>query len=226
MSSTHEMTLSFEERFSMIIDHHYQWKSNRELQNRIRKANLKIDASFEDIDYHTSRGVIKQKLEQLSLSNWLLSHQNAIITGPTGVGKTYLACAIGNQACRNGFSVLYFYLPKLLREIELNTVQGKISSFLHKLTKINLLIIDDWGIDQLSESQYRDILEILDDRHQTASVLFTSQYPIKLWYDRIANPTLADAILDRIVHSSHKIEMEGESMRKLKSNAKKKTKNY
>ncbi len=224
LKSTQDLELSFEERFGIIIDHHYQWKENRSLQNRIKKARLKIDASIEDVDYRAHRKLTKSSIDQLSLSNWLLHHQNVIITGPTGVGKTYLACAIGQKACRNGFSVLYFYLPKLFRELELNTAQGKISNFLQKLLKTDLLIIDDWGIEQLAESQYRDFLEILDDRHENASILMTSQYPIKHWHDQMGNPTIADAILDRIVHNSHKIEMKGDSMRKVKNkkmNAKK-----
>ena len=217
LQSTEISSLSFEERIGLLVDHQWNFKENKTLGNRIKKAFLKQQACIEDIDYRTHRGLTKSVIAQLSLSNWIDQHLNCIITGPTGVGKTYLACAIGHKACRNGFNVLYYYLPKLFREMEIASTEGKLSSFLHKLSKTNLLIIDDWGMQNLTNEQYRDFLEILDDRHQLSSTLITSQFPVKHWHDNIGNPTVADAILDRLIHNCHKIELDGPSMRKLKA---------
>jgi DNA replication protein DnaC len=217
IESTEIAALCFEERIGLLIDHQWNWKENRALHNRIKKANFKLQACIEDIDFRTPRGLSKSVIAQLGLSNWIERHQNCIITGPTGAGKTYLACAIGQKACRNGYRVLYYYVPKLFRELEIASEEGKLNQFFNKLSKVHLLIIDDWGMKSLTNEQYRDFLEIIDDRHLSASTLITSQFPLKHWHDHIGNPTAADAILDRIIHNCHKIEMQGESMRKLKS---------
>lgn len=209
-------SLSFEERIGLLVDHQWNWKENRALNNRMKKASFKHQACVEDIDYRTPRKLIKADIAQLSLSNWITQHHNCIITGPTGVGKTYLACAIGQKACRNGFNVLYYYIPKLFREMEIASTEGKLPLFLHKLMRTHLLIIDDWGMKSLTSEQYKDFLEILDDRHQVNSTLITSQFPVKLWHDNMGNPTVADAILDRLIHNCHKIELNGPSMRKVK----------
>lgn len=216
LNSLEITSLSFEERISLLVDYQWNWKENHALKNRIKKAEFKQQACVENIDYQTHRGLEKSIIAQLSLSNWIQQHQNCIITGPTGVGKSFIACAIGEKACRNGFQAIYYYFPKLFREIEISAEQGKLSSFFHRLLKTPLLIIDDWGMDSLKDHQYRDFLEIIDDRQQTASTLITSQFPVKHWHDTIGNPTLADAILDRLVHNTHKIELKGESMRKIK----------
>lgn len=212
--------LSFEERFSMLVDSQATWKENRALANRIKKAGFKLNACPEDIDYQTPRGIQKNILAPLFLSNWIEQHQNCIITGPTGVGKTHLACAIGQKACRNGFTVQYYFQPKLIRELEQATAEGTLNHYLNTLSKIDLLIIDEWGMDILKEHQLKEFLEILDDRHESGSTLLTSQFPVKNWHDAMGNPTIADAILDRLIHHCHKIQVEGESMRKIKAKKK------
>lgn len=213
--------LSFEERLSFMVDQQWLWKENRSLQTRIRKAAFKCDACVEDIDYRAARELKKSVIAPLAQISWIKNGQNCVITGPTGVGKTYLACAIGQKACRNGFKVLYFYTPKLFREIEIATAEGNMSVFLRKLLKTDLIIIDDWGMEKLKETQLRDLLEILDDRQGTGATLITSQFPLETWHDCIGNPTLADAILDRIIHNAFKIEIDGDSMRKIKRLSKK-----
>jgi DNA replication protein DnaC len=209
--------LSFEERIGLLVDHQWNWRENRALRNRIKTANFKLHACIEDIDFRTPRGISRSDIAPLSLSNWIEQHQNCIVTGPTGVGKTYLACAIGHKACRNGYRSLYYSVRKLFRQLLIASEEGKLNQLLTRLSKIHLIVIDDWGMDGLSDEQYRDFLEILDDRHESASTLITSQFPLKTWHEHIGNPTVADAILDRIIHNCRKIEMQGESMRKLKS---------
>lgn len=209
--------LSFEDRLGFLVDQQWMWRENRSLHARIQKAGFKCQACMEDIDYRTHRGLNKAALASLTQANWIQQCQSTIITGPTGVGKTYLACAIGQRACRNGFKVLYYYAPKLFRELKIATAEGDLGKLFRKLLKTELLIIDDWGMEKLSDQQYRDLLEILDDRQEVAATLFTSQFPIEQWHDNIGNPTLADAILDRIIHNAHQIKLKGESMRKLKN---------
>jgi DNA replication protein DnaC len=217
MESTEISSLCFEERIGLLIDQQWSWKQDRALNNRIKKANFKLRACNEDIDFRTSRGLSKSCIVQLGLSHWIGQHQNCIITGPTGVGKTYLACALGQKACRNGYRVLYYYVPKLFRNLQIAAEEGELSQFFNTLSKFHLLIIDDWGMERLTPEQYRDFLEILDDRHQSSSTLLTSQFPLAHWHDHIGDPTIADAILDRLIHNCYKIEMKGESMRKLKN---------
>lgn len=217
LQNTEIRGLSFEERFSMLVESQWIWKENGALNNRFKRAKFKINACPEDIDYHTPRGLQKNMLSPLFLSNWIEKHQNCIITGPTGVGKTYIACAIGQKACRNGFKVRYYFQPKLFREIEMAVAEGTLDHYLNELSKTDLLIVDDWGLENLKESQVKDFLEILDDRNESCSTLMTSQFPIKNWHDAMGNPTFADAILDRLIHNCNKIEIDGESMRKIKS---------
>lgn len=217
IKSTEISSLSFEDRISMLVDAQWNDKENRAYHNRIRRAQFKIKAYAEDINYRTPRGLTKQMISPLTISNWINDGQNCIITGPTGVGKTYLGCAIGEKACRNGFNVRYFNVSKLFREIGIADDTGKLPRYLMQLQKLDLLVFDDWGFDSLDQNQFRLFLEILDDRHESKSTLITSQYPIKHWFDSIGNQTIADAILDRLIHNCHKMELAGESMRKLKS---------
>lgn len=213
--------LSFEDRFAMLVERQWVWKENRALHTRLRYAGLKLDACVEDIDYRHPRGLKRSTIEHLAACEWVKYHQNCIITGPTGAGKTFIGCALAHQACREGYRTLYFYVPKLFRELAMAHVDGRITKLLKKIAKATVLLIDDWGLATLKHHQYRDFLEILDDRHGSASTIITSQFPTSSWHDLIGDPTVADAILDRLVHNAHKIELTGESMRRNKDGNKK-----
>lgn len=208
--------LSFEERFGMLVDRQSVWKENRALKTRLHNARFKLPAFIEDVDYRASRGLQRAQITQLQNSEWVGYHQNVIITGPTGTGKSFLACALGHKACRDGYRVRYYVAAKLFRELAQGHADGGYTRLSSNLVKTDLLIIDDWGMESLKESQYRDFLEILDDRQGVGATLVTSQFPKKLWHDTIGNPTVADAILDRLVHNAHCLELKGESMRKKK----------
>lgn len=215
--------LSFEDRFAMLVERQWIWKENRALHTRLRYAGLKLAACVEDIDYRHPRGLKRPVIEHMATCEWVKYHQNCIITGPTGVGKSFVACALAHQACRDGYRALYFYVPKLFRELAMAHVDGRITKLLKKIAKAAVLVIDDWGLATLTHHQYRDFLEILDDRHGSGSTLITSQFPISAWHDLIGDPTVADAILDRLVHNAHKIELKGESMRKKRGKDKQST---
>ena len=208
--------LSFEERFGLLVERQWCWKEDRALGCRLQYAGLRQPACIEDVDYRHHRGLKRSQFEQLSGSQWVKQHQCCIITGPTGVGKSYLACALAHKACRDGYRAVYYYMPKLFREIATAQVDGSLMKLLKRLAKADVLVIDDWGIATLKPAQYRDFLEILDDRHGSGATLLTSQFPVENWHEIIADPTVADAILDRLVHNAHRIELSGESMRKRK----------
>lgn len=209
--------LSFEERFGMIVERHWSWKENTRLKRLLSEARLKLNACLEDIDYRSSRGLDKSVLMRLSSCEWLRQHHNILITGPTGVGKTFLACAFANKACRAGYSSLYLRTPKLFYQLAISRGDGSYGKLLAKLAKTNLLVIDDLGIASINEQERRDLLEIIEDRHGNASTIITSQLPVESWYEQLGDPTIADAILDRLLHNAHKISMKGESMRKIHS---------
>lgn len=206
--------LSFDERLSLIIERECITRENRKLVTRLRQAKLKANACLEDIDYTVSRGVSRVVIKQLADCSWLGRKQNLLITGPTGTGKTWLACALANQACRRNFTARYLRLPRLFQALEVAKGDGSYPKLLASLEKIQLLILDDWGLTPMDDVQRRDLLEILDDRHNQSSTIVTSQLPVKLWHEAIGDMTLGDAILDRLVHNSHRIDMKGESMRK------------
>ena len=207
-------SLSFEDRIALAVDRQWDLKENRALARRLYIAKLKQQAAIEDIDFRAHRGLDKGVLLSIGECNFIGSHSNIIITGPTGVGKTYIACAIANRACRRGFLVRYFGCGTLLSAATVARGDGSYSSFLTRLEKTDLLVIDDWGMYPLDSDAARDIFEILEDRAHRGSTLIVSQVPIENWYDIIAAPTIADAILDRLVHNAYRIEMTGESMRK------------
>ena len=211
--------LSFDERFSLLIERECITRENSKLTSRLRQARLKANACIEDIDYSVSRGISRAVIKQLADCSWVGRKQNLLITGPTGTGKTWLACALANSACRKNFTARYLRLPRLFQALELARGDGSYPKLLASLEKIQLLILDDWGLAPMNDEQRRDLLEIMDDRHNQSSTIVTSQLPVKLWHEAIGDLTLGDAILDRLIHNAHRIDMKGESMRK-KSTAK------
>lgn len=215
LSNPNILDLSFEDRFSMIVDAEFHDREDRRLRRLLKAAKLKNQASPEDVDFSAHRGLDRQVYSNLVTCDWIAKSLNAIMVGPTGVGKTWLACSLGHQAARKGFSVLYKRLSRLLEELEIAHGDGSLAKLRAKLAKINLLIIDDWALAPMSKRGRHDLLELIDDRIGSGSILITSQLPVDQWFDYLGDPTIADAILDRLVHRAHRIELKGESMRKL-----------
>jgi len=214
MTAVQSADLSFDDRLGLLVDREITERDNRRFQSRLKNAKLKQSACMEDIDYKHHRGLDKSQWIALSSSEWIQTHLNILITGPTGVGKTYLACALGHQACRTGYSTLYLRIPRLFEDLLLAKGTGRYAKMLASLAKIDLLILDDWGLSTLTEEQRRDFLEIIEDRTHCRSTLITGQVPTDHWHKIIGDPTLADAILDRLVHNAYKINLKGESLRK------------
>jgi len=206
--------LGFEERLGLLADRELTERENRRLATRLRKARFRQTATVEDIDWRHRRGLDKSLMLSLSNCRWIREHRNCLITGPTGVGKSYLACALGQKACREDYTVLYFRLPRLWRELAIARGDGRYQKMLAGFAKTDLLILDDWGMARLNEEQRHDLLEILEDRYDRRSTLVTGQLPVGHWHEVIGDPTLADAILDRLIHNAYKIALKGESMRK------------
>jgi DNA replication protein DnaC len=206
--------LSFEERLGLLIDREMTEQENRRLEVRLRQARLRQTACVENIDFTQSRGLEKALIKKLSVGKWVEDHLNVLITGPCGVGKSFIACALAHKACLSGHPVLYVRVPRMLQELALARGDGRYSKVMRALTRTHVLVMDDWGLAALSDTERGDLLEILEDRHQRTSTIVTSQLPVKHWHEIIGNPTLADAILDRLVHNAYSIELKGESMRK------------
>lgn len=205
--------LSFDERFGLLVDRQWTYREDRALLTRLQYAKFKLSACLEDVSYPATRGLKRSQVDALADSRWIEYHQNVIVTGPTGTGKTFLACALGQKVCRDGHRVRYFVAAKLFRALSAAHADGSYPRLTTQLQKTELLIINDWGMEKLQESQYRDFLEILDDRQGVGATLLTSQYPVKVWHDTIGNPTVADALLDRLTHNAYRLELKGESMR-------------
>jgi DNA replication protein DnaC len=200
---------------ALLLDREEAERDDRRLTYRLRNAKLRHpEAAIEDVDYRSPRRLDKALFQQLAQGHWITRKQNLIITGPCGVGKSWLACALGQKACRDDRSVLYKRLPRMFAELEMGRADGRYPRLFRALIKASLLILDDWGPERLNADQRRDLMEIVEDRHQNAAILITSQLPLAKWHEIIGEPTFADAILDRIVHNAHKIDLDGPSMRK------------
>jgi DNA replication protein DnaC len=207
--------LSFMERLALLVDHQWSCRQNQALTRRLRHAKLRTNACLEDIDYRSPRGLDRSVLRALTQdSAWVKQHDNIFVLGPTGVGKSFVACALAQKACRDGYSALYRRAAALFRDLALARADGSLRQLLIRLSRIDVLVIDDWAMVLLSESERRDFWEICEDRYQTRSTLLTSQLPVSKWHEQIGDPTVADGILDRLVHNAHRIEMRGDSMRK------------
>ncbi len=207
--------LSFEERFALLVDQQWTWKQNRALERRLAKAKLRHRASVEDIDFRAPRGLDRTLVRSLIQdSAWVRERQNLFLIGPTGIGKSFLACALAEKACRDGFTALYTRASQLFRDLQLARADGSLRSLLARLARVDVLLVDDWAMVPLADTERRDFLEICEDRYPMRSMILTSQLPVAQWHEQIGDPTLADSILDRLVHNAHRIEMRGESMRK------------
>lgn len=206
--------LTFDERFGLLVDREHAERYNRSITARLRKAKLRLPATLEDVDYRQPRGLDKRLLLALASGDWIRRHHNCILTGPTGAGKTYLACALGHQACREGCTVRYHRIPRLFQELALARGDGRYPKLMRAIAKTDLLILDDWTTALLTDEQRRDLFEITEDRYGCRSTLVAAQLPVSHWHELIGDPTLADAILDRLIHNAHKIELKGDSMRK------------
>src|SRR3954467_6780076 len=209
--------LSFEDRLAMLVEREALERDSKRLATRLRFAGLRQQATPEDVDHRVTRGLDRAVFQRLTGGEWIERHQDLLVTGPTGTGKTWLSCALGHRACRDNRSVLYQRVPRLLEALGLARGDGRYARMLKSLARVQLLILDDWAITPLTADQRRDLMEIVDDRHDRASTIVTSQVPVEHWHKHIGNPTIADAVLDRLVHGAHRLELKGESMRKLRA---------
>ena len=210
--------LSFEERLGLLTDREVDVRETKRLQSRLKKAKLRQSASLEDIDFRQPRGLDKSLVMKLADCQWISKHQNLIVTGPTGAGKSYLACAFAQKACREGYNTSYVRMSRLFEDLGLAKGDGRYSKILASFAKTDLLVLDDYGLAKLTREHRHDLLEILEDRYGVRSTLVTSQLPLEHWHEQVGDPTLADAIMDRLVHNAHKIQLKGGSMRKKSSN--------
>jgi DNA replication protein DnaC len=206
--------LAFEERLGLMVDREAIERQNKRLVTRLKFAGLRQTAVVEDVDMKTPRGLDKPLFAKLAAGDWIDQHQNLIVIGPTGVGKSWISCALAHTACRNDRSVLYHRVPRLFDALALARGDGRHARLLKAIARVELLILDDWGLASLTPDQGRDLLEIVDDRHGRGSTIVTSQLPVEQWHEAIANPTIADAILDRLVHNAHRLTLKGDSLRK------------
>jgi DNA replication protein DnaC len=212
--------LAFEERLGMLVDREWTERETRKLTRRLQQAKLREQACIEDVDFRHRRGLDRGQMKRLATCEWVRRGQNILITGPTGIGKTYLACALAQRACREGSSSLYRRVPRLLNELVIARADGSLTRLFAKLARTHVLVLDDWGLAPLQDQERRDLLEVLEERHAVRSTVITAQLPVKDWHRAIGDPTIADAILDRLVHNAHRIELTGNSMRAARSTTK------
>ncbi len=210
--------LAHPEWLALLLDREAASRNTKRFQSRLRVARLRhSQAAIEDVDFRTPRRLDKALFQQLATSRWIAERRSLLVTGPCGVGKSWLSCALAHKACRDGYAVYYARAPRLFADLELAHGDGRFARLFRMLVKVDLLILDDWGPDRLTASQRRDLMEIVEDRHGRGSILITSQLPVPTWHDVIGEPTLGDAILDRIVHNAYRLELDGPSMRKIKA---------
>jgi len=214
MQSLNFYDFSFEERLGFLIEQESLDRENRRLQNRLKQAKLKAGATLEDVDFKTERNLDKKQILSLGNCSWVMRKQNIIITGPTGIGKSYLASSLAQKACREGFSSIYLRMPLLFEDLILAKLENRYKRFLERVAKVNVLVLDDWGLFSLNDDQRRGLLEVVEARYSVGSTLIVSQVPVDQWFKLIGEPVIADAILDRIVHNAQRISLTGESMRK------------
>lgn len=206
--------MNFTDRLGLLVDAELIARENKRLQSRLQNAKLRLSACIEDLDVKAARGLDRSVITALATSDWLKHHQNIIITGPCGAGKTYVACALAHKACRDGYTVSYARAPRLFEDLTLAKGDGRYHKIMTSLTKKDLIIIDDFALAPLTDEQRRDLLEIVEDRYDRRSTLMISQIPIDHWHDIIGDPTIADAILDRLIHNAHKLSLKGKTRRK------------
>lgn len=211
--------LEHAEWLALLLEQEKTQRQQKRFESRARAARLRHAASVEDVDYRAVRGLDRALFLKLAAGDWIRSRHNLLITGPCGVGKSWLACALGHKACREDFSVAYHRVPRLFAALALARGDGRYTKMLRAIARLDLLILDDWGPEPLDAEQRRDLLEIVEDRYEARSIIVTSQLPVDRWYELIGNPTIADAILDRLVHNAYRIDLKGESLRKTKQSS-------
>jgi len=206
--------LSFDERFGIFVDREWTDRQDRRLTNRLKGAKLREPACLEDVNYRHPRGLDRSVMQRLTTCQWVKNHEAVLITGATGLGKTWLACALAHQACREGYTALYVRVPRLLHSLTLARADGSYVRELARMARTDLLILDDWGLAPMGDQERHDMLEVIEDRNGLKATIVTSQVPVANWHDTIGDPTIADAILDRLVNRAHRIELKGPSLRK------------
>lgn len=216
MENPEVASLSFDERFSLLVDQHWTWRENQAMTRRLKKSKLDTEPCVEDIDFRNPRGLDRSLLRTLSSSQWVAHHHSILFTGPTGIGKSWLAQALAQKACRDGYTVWYRPVPKLFRDLLRARADGSLGRVLEILARTDVLVVDDFAMAPLNEQERRDFLEICDDRYNRRSTILTSQLPVEKWHAQIGDPTVADSILDRLVHNAYRIELAGDSIRKKK----------